>query len=130
RAEEPLAEADEGEDQEELQGVGREVDGLDDRLIQAQGDGRGEAEDGRRADDRVDGDRQANGHGQRDLLGREALGQLLMDRVADLPLEEAHRVRAASSRFDESPETGGRTPALRSRICASPMWRSAKPPSQ
>lgn len=69
----------------------RLVDQLRDRVIQAQGKRREETHQGRGAEDGKDRDGAADGKGERDLLRRDPLGELLHDRIANAALPEGAR---------------------------------------
>ena len=75
-------------EQRELQWVGEIVDQLDDRLIEPQRERGQAAEDRGRTNNREDAEQQAERDGERDLLRRDALLELIDDRGDDAPLPE------------------------------------------
>ena len=82
----PLAQPDKPEDRRNVQGDAKAVDDLDDRLVQAEGHPDDEAQEGGRAPDGEKAARAADGQGQGDLLGSDALGQLVHNGIHDASL--------------------------------------------
>ncbi len=87
-AEEALADADEGNDQQQLQRRHREVRGLDRGQVQTPQERHGRAQHGRRAEHWEDTQDRAAREAQADSLGRDALPEQRDDRDDDVPAHE------------------------------------------
>jgi hypothetical protein len=81
--EEAVAEADEGDDEDQLQRVDDVVAELRGGYVEAKGEGRGEAEDGGAAQDGVDADEEAGGDAPGQLFGRSTHAEQSEDGKGD-----------------------------------------------
>ncbi len=107
RAKDGLAQPDAAEDRRKMRGPERLVDELDDGLVQSQAPRDDEAQQGRGAENGKQGERTADGDGERDFLRRDALGELGDDRVAQAPLPEIAR-GAGRGGWSVGSDTGGK----------------------
>lgn len=87
--EEVFAGADAGEHDGDVDGPAGLVEELDDGLVEFQGDGGDGAEEGGEAEDGEEGAGHADGEGEGDFFGGDALGELGDDGVAEAALPEA-----------------------------------------
>ena len=91
RADRPLPEADEGEDERQLEGVGEVVRELEPDVVEPEGEARGHAQERRRPYDREQAEHEAQREAQGQPLRGEALREKGHEGVAHPPPPEAGR---------------------------------------